>query len=92
MSGTRNVIKSIKEYLMLTPLLACPDFNKIFVVQTNASDYGLGAVLSQMDDDGIQKVICFLNRFLSKAKRKYSTAEKECLAVLFAIERLIPYL
>lgn len=87
-----NSSKLLKEYLVSAPLLTCPNFDKPFVVQTDASDYGLGAVLSQIDENGDERVICYLSRSLSKAEKRYSTTEKECLAVLFAIERLRPYL
>lgn len=87
-----NSFRTLKEYLVSAPLLSCPNFDKPFVVQTDASDYGLGAVLSQTDDEGNERVICYLSRSLSKSERKYSTTEKECLAVLFAVERLRPYL
>jgi len=60
-------------------------------VQCDASDFGLGAVLTQTID-GEERVVSFLNRSLNKAERRYSTTEKECLAVLFAIEKLRPYL
>lgn len=80
----------IKECLISAPVLACPDFDLPFTIQTDASDYGLGAILSQVRD-GAEKVICYLSRSLNKAERQYTTTEKECLAVLFAIEKLRPY-
>lgn len=62
-----------------------------FVVQCDASDFGLGAVLTQTYNDE-EHVVCYLSRSLSKNEHNYSTTEKECLAVIFAIERLRPYL
>lgn len=82
---------ALKESLISAPILTCPDFEKPFIVQTDASDFGLGAILSQQTDEG-EKVICYLSRSLTRLERSYSVTQKECLAVLFAIEKLKPYL
>lgn len=86
-----NAFMKIKEYLVSAPLLCCPDYTRPFTVQCDASAYGLGAVLTQEFDDG-ERVICFLSRSLTKQERNYTTTERECLAVLFAIEKLKMYL
>lgn len=86
-----EALEKIKNHLISAPILTCPDFDSPFVVQTDASDYGLGAVLTQVQN-GEEKVICYLSRSLTKAERLFSTTEKECLGVLFAIEKLRPYL
>lgn len=80
----------IRQHLISAPILSCPDFNQEFIIQTDASNFGLGAVLTQRID-GDERVICYLSRSLSRAERIYSTTEKECLAVLWAIEKLRPY-
>lgn len=81
----------LKEYLVGAPILSCPDYSLPFVVQTDASGYGIGAVLTQPRPEG-DAVVCFLSRSLSKQERNYSTTERECLAVLWAIEKLRCYL
>lgn len=86
-----QAFKIVKENLITAPLLHSPDFTKPFIVQTDASAFGLGAVLSQQFSDG-ERVICYLSRSLTKQERQYSTTERECLAVLWALERLRPYL
>lgn len=81
----------IKEALVMSPILCCPDYSLPFVVGTDASGFGIGAVLSQPHPDG-DRVVCFLSRSLTRQERNYSTTERECLAVLWAIEKLRPYI
>lgn len=50
----------IKELLVAAPILSCPDYTKEFVLQTNASGYGIAAVLTQPSPEG-EKVICYLS-------------------------------
>lgn len=86
-----SAFTEIKNCLVAAPVLTCPDYNLPFVVQCDASGYGLGAVLTQTCEDG-DKVISYLSRSLTKGERNYSVTERECLAVLWAIEKLRPYL
>lgn len=90
-SNCEKAFQTVKEHLIKAPVLSCPNFNLPFVVQCDASDFGLGAVLSQVQN-GEEHVISYLSRSLTKNERKYSTTEKECLAVIFAVEKLRPYL
>lgn len=75
---------------MEAPVIARPNFNLPFVIQTDASNVGLGAVLSQTIDDK-KHVICFASRSLSAAEKNYSTTEKECLTVIWAISKFRAY-
>lgn len=90
-SRCEESFSKLKKTLATAPILNCPDFTLPFVLQTDASNYGLGAVLSQIDADG-EKVIAYLSRSLTKPEKNYSVTEKECLAVLWSIEKLRPYL
>lgn len=83
--------QSIKQALVAAPVLAAPDFDQPFIIQSDASDVGVGAVLVQEDSAGNEIPIAFASRTLSAAERKYSVTEKECLAVLFAVEKFRPY-
>ena len=76
---------------MEAPILACPDFEVPFVLQTDASNTGLGGVLTQ-NRDGAERVISYASRTLTDAERRYSTTEKECLAILWAIHKFRAYL
>lgn len=83
--------QKIKDALVSAPVLACPNFNYPFYVQTDASAHALGAILTQKYDDQ-EYVICYLSRTLNRAERNYSSTERECLAVLWAVEKLRCYL
>ncbi|KAL1131203.1 hypothetical protein AAG570_010821 [Ranatra chinensis] len=81
----------LKEHLVTAPILTCPDFDRPFIVQTDASGKGIGTILSQELPDG-ERVVAYASRVLSKAERSNSTTEQECLAVTWAVEKFRPYL
>ncbi|CAG2220004.1 unnamed protein product [Mytilus edulis] len=72
---------NIKELLTLPPCLAYPNTQDLFILDTDASDIAIGAVLSQLQD-GQEKVICYASHVLMKPQRKYCTTRKELLAVV----------
>ena len=72
------------------PILHGPSFDHPFVIQTDKSDSGLGAVLTQIID-GVERVLCFSSRTMTPAEWNYSVTELECLAVLWAIRKFRPY-
>lgn len=80
----------IKNMLVTAPVLASPNFELPFVIATDASDLGLGAVLSQFID-GQEHVIAYASRGLSRTERNYSVTERELLAIIFALEKFRPY-
>ena len=90
-SEQEEAFLQLKECLTKAPVLACPDFNKPFVLQTDASDKGLGVALIQNDHDG-DHVIAYASRSLTSSEKKYSVTEKECLAIVWGIEKMRPYL
>lgn len=83
----RNPFEAIKQALITAPVLRLPDFHKQFSVETDACHNGIGAVLMQDGDP-----IAFLSKALGSKSQGMSTYEKECLAILLAVERWRPYL
>ena len=61
-------------------------------MQTDASNHGVGAVLCQKDEKGEEHPIQYISRKLLPRESRYSTTERECLAVVWAVETLKPYL
>ncbi|KAM8707570.1 hypothetical protein ACLKA7_014664 [Drosophila subpalustris] len=87
----QQAFEELKARLTQAPVLACPDFNERFALQTDASNYGLGAVLTQRIN-GVERVIAYASRRLTAAEENYSTTEKECLAIVWAVRKLRCYL
>ena len=83
--------KELKDKLMCSPILALPNFNKPFQLETDASNFALGSVLSQKSEEG-DRVIAYHSRVLNKAESNYSTTDRECLAVIDSIKKFRPYL
>ena len=73
----QKAFEQVKKVVSKETLLAYPDFNTPFEIHTDASDYQLGSVISQ---DG--KPIAFYSRKLSPAQRRYTTTERELLAIV----------
>ena len=82
---------NIKQALVSAPILSSPDFSQPFVVQCDASDTGIGGVLTQDLERG-ERVIAFASRSLSRSERNYSVTERECLAAVFCTEVFRPYI
>lgn len=86
-----NAFHSIKKLLISAPILTCPNFDLPFTVQTDASGFEIGAVLTQTYPDG-EHVISYVSRSLVFPERNYSTTQRECLAVILAIKKFRGYL
>jgi len=81
----------IKEALTSAPVMARPDFKKIFKLYTDASSFGLGAILAQDHDDG-EHVIAYAGRATRGAEPNYGATQLECVAVVWAVQHFRHYL
>ncbi|KAI2644445.1 Retrovirus-related Pol polyprotein from transposon 17.6 [Labeo rohita] len=86
-----EALAKIKTALTSSPVLRVPDFSCPFLLQMDASDTGLGAVLSQVQE-GEEHPIIYISRKLSPAERNYATVEREALAIKWAVLELRYYL
>ena len=84
--------EKIKSLLLSAPVLKAPDFDKAFKLQVDASDIGIGAVLLQEGDQGIDHPVCYFSHKFNKHQINYSTTEKETLALLLALQHFDVYL
>ncbi|XP_076464736.1 uncharacterized protein LOC143296595 [Babylonia areolata] len=81
----------LKQVLCSRPVCLLPDLSKPFVLRTDASAVGLGALLLQDHGMGPQPVAC-ASKKLNAAERNYPTIERECLALVWGIQKFEPYL
>lgn len=84
-SKHQEAFDSLKKSLTTYPILVYPDFNEKFILTSDASGTGLGAILSQIRE-GRERVIGYASRQLNKAESSMTTTEQEMLAVIFGLK------
>ena len=85
----QSAFETFKQALTKAPVLHLPD--KPFVLYTDSSDSTIGAVLAQ-EVNGHHKPVYYLSHHLSKTQQKWPIIERECYSIVFALEKLRPYL
>ena len=86
-----QAFKQLKTALTSAPILRYPDPEREFVVDTDASNHGIGAVLSQVED-GQERVVAYYSRSLTAPEKNYCVTRKELLAVVEAVRHFHHYL
>ena len=81
----REVVRTLKEKILTLPLLVFPDFTKPFLLEMDASKEGLGAVLSQKQDDGRFHPVTFSSCSLTPAEKNYHSSKLEFLALKWGV-------
>ena len=82
----QDVFESLKDLLTTSPILAFPNFSKGFLLATDASGIGLGAVLSQVQEDGSIRPIAYVSHTLQKHECNYGATELEVLGVVWTVK------
>ena len=82
----------VKQLLLDSSALALYDPALPSIVSSDASDYGIGAVFTQIHPNNIERTVAFASRTLTQTERKYATVEKEALACVWAVEKWRTYL
>ena len=88
----QKAFDSLKEKLTCAPVLVYPDFGKPFLLETDASIKGLGAILSQKQSDSQVHPVAYASRALSPPEKNYGVTELETLAVVWAVQHFNAYL
>ena len=91
-SECEESFKTIKAAFADTITLAYPDFSKPFIVDCDASDFGIGGVLSQIVRPGVEQPVSYFSRTLSKPERKYAVTRKEMLALVESLKHFRCYI
>ena len=87
----QQAFETLKAHLTSSPILAYPRMEGRFILDTDASDVGMGAVLSQIQD-GHERVIAYASSTLNKHERRYCVTRKEMLALVRFVKHFRPYL
>ena len=88
MAQCQQAFDTLHKALISPPVLDYPRKNNQFVVMTDASDNGIGAILSTRRGT----VMEYASRVLNSAEKKYTTTEKECLAIVWTVHKFRHFL
>ena len=90
-ASQQQAFKTLKQKLKEAPILVYPNYNKEFILYTDASDLAIGAILAQLNNEGVDHPVAYTSCVLNKHEKNYSVTEKECLAVLHAVKQFRHY-
>ena len=88
----QEAFEEIKQYLTHPPVLVAPVSRKPFLIYVRTTDHSLRALLAQNNDQGHEQAIYYLSRTMIGAEHRYNPIEKECLALIFIVQKVRHYL
>ena len=83
---THLAFETLKKAFTSAPVLLHPDLTKPFTIETDVSDFAIGAIFSQSDNDGILHPVAFYSRKFTPPEINYLVYDKELFAIIFAFE------
>ena len=83
--------KRLKNAVYSSPILSYPQSSRMLILDTDASNIGIGAVLSQVQDK-VEKVVEYFSSVLSKPEKNYCVTNKKLLAIVRTVEHFHKYL
>ncbi len=81
------LFNELKQCMLRAPILAYPDYTKPFFIQADASKFGAGGILFQLDENDRQRIVGYASWILDKAQRGYHTSEREFLALVKCVKK-----
>ena len=87
-----EAFEKLNELMTEAPLLSFPNFSQGFLLETDASGEGLGAILAQKSERGAVHPIAYASQTLQPSERNYGVTEMEALGIIWAVKHFRPYL
>src|ERR1700752_1423141 len=88
----REAFEELKQRLVTAPILKYPNFDKFFILATNASYHGFETTLSQLDKDRKEHSVVYTSKSLTKGEVNYEATELEYAAIVWTIKHFHKYL
>src|SRR5215469_2332985 len=83
----QHAFDSLNHELLQVPLLQFSNYQKPFIVSTDASNIGIAGVIAQLDEFGKEKPLAFASRTLTHAEKNYSITDKEALSIFWILSK-----
>ncbi|GET02136.1 enzymatic polyprotein; endonuclease; Reverse transcriptase, putative [Rhizophagus clarus] len=88
----QKLFNELKRILVKNPILAHPDFNKEFILITDALADGLGAILSQKNEEDKEVVIAYTSKSTNNNEKNYPITDLKCLAIIWVVRHFYKFL
>ena len=88
----KEAFNKLMQALVSAPILGAPDWNKVFHVHIDASNFAIGCILAQPSKHNMDFPISYASRQLNSAEKNYTTTEREGLTMVYAVKKFCHYL